>query len=192
MVVWNRDNLRELSAKNGGSHEKGDFSVFEGLKVAGAPEFVISGGRMAVYEYQLNEGMAGQGGFVKLPAKPEAPYETAEAVARADEAKLAAAAIERAQEVSGMQSSMRSYSSSSNQQQQQQNNPEMFGVTTPRRCTDSPVMNKKLGMYQRPVSAHGVRNQQDSTFSLYGGTNDGSKASIKVHAPPGGGSKNLW
>lgn len=35
-----------------------------------------------------------------------------------------------------------------------------FGVTTPRRCTEDPVLNKRLGMYQRPVSAHGVRNQQ--------------------------------
>ncbi len=27
-------------------------------------------------------------------------------------------------------------------------------------------MDKEIGMYQRPKTAHGVRNQQDSTFSI--------------------------
>ena len=36
----------------------------------------------------------------------------------------------------------------------------MAGVTTPRRGMGDPVLNKRLGSYQRPVSAHGVRNQQ--------------------------------
>ena len=43
-----------------------------------------------------------------------------------------------------------------------------FGMTTPRKTSEPPVLNKRLGIYQRPMSAHGVRNQQDSTFSLAG------------------------
>ena len=37
-----------------------------------------------------------------------------------------------------------------------------FGLTTPRNwgIADEPIKNKKLGVYQRPLSAHGVRNQQ--------------------------------
>lgn len=37
-----------------------------------------------------------------------------------------------------------------------------FGLTTPRNwgIADEPVMNKRLGIYQRPLSAHGIRNQQ--------------------------------
>ena len=43
-----------------------------------------------------------------------------------------------------------------------------FGLTTPRGFRGQQVLNKQLGIYQRPLSAHGVRNQQDSTFSLNG------------------------
>lgn len=65
---------------------------------------------------------------------------------------------------------------------------------------DSPVLNKRLGVYQRPVSAHGVRNQQDSTFSLAGGYgrsgggggDEDRRSSVKVNAPPGGGGKAFW
>jgi len=37
-----------------------------------------------------------------------------------------------------------------------------FGLTTPRNwgMSEEPVLNKRLGIYQRPMSAHGVRNQQ--------------------------------
>ena len=46
-----------------------------------------------------------------------------------------------------------------------------FGLTTPRGGGGSKpsVLNKQLGVYQRPMSAHGIRNQNDSTFSLAGG-----------------------
>ena len=78
-------------------------------------------------------------------------------------------------------------------------NPEDFGVTTPRKSSEPPVLNKRLGIYQRPMSAHGVRNQQDSTFSLAGGYNNepgefGSpKRTVKINAPPGGGeSRAFW
>ena len=42
----------------------------------------------------------------------------------------------------------------------------MAGVTTPRRGMGDPVLNKRLGSYQRPVSAHGVRNQQGGNSTL--------------------------
>ena len=58
------------------------------------------------------------------------------------------------------------------------------------------VFNKSLGAYQRPLSTHGVRNQQDSTFSLAGGynamENRGKRSAVKVNAPPGGGGSNFW
>jgi len=46
-----------------------------------------------------------------------------------------------------------------------------FGLTTPRGggSAVSALLNKNLGVYQRPMSAHGIRNQNDSTFSLAGG-----------------------
>ena len=75
---------------------------------------------------------------------------------------------------------------------------EDFGLTTPRKNSEPPVLNKRLGIYQRPMSAHGVRNQQDSTFSLAGGYGPepgefGSpKRTVKINAPPGGGSRAFW
>ena len=75
---------------------------------------------------------------------------------------------------------------------------EDFGLTTPRKSSEPPVLNKRLGIYQRPMSAHGIRNQQDSTFSLaggYGGAQDefGSpKRAVKINAPPGGSSRAFW
>ncbi len=51
LVVWNVNNLRQVSSKT--HRHKADFNVFEGLKLRGAPEFVIAGGRLVVYEYQV-------------------------------------------------------------------------------------------------------------------------------------------
>ena len=50
-------------------------------------------------------------------------------------------------------------------------NGDGFGLTTPRGggSAQPAVLNKHLGVYQRPMSAHGIRNQNDSTFSLAGG-----------------------
>jgi len=69
-----------------------------------------------------------------------------------------------------------------------------FGVTTPRRSAQPPAMNERLGIYQRALSAHGVRNQQDSPFSLSGGSpgENQRRASVKVNAPPGGGGGSFW
>ena len=65
---------------------------------------------------------------------------------------------------------------------------------------------KQACLFQRPLSKHGVRNQQDSSFSLsedrweeiyHGKDNTGirnvsKRATVKVNAPPGGQSRALW
>ena len=68
---------------------------------------------------------------------------------------------------------------------------EDFGVTTPRGggVAQPAVLNKHLGVYQRPMSAHGIRNQNDSTFSLAGGYGkDGSAPSPRRSVKIVGGS----
>ncbi len=177
------NNLREISAST--DHQGGDFNVFHGLKVHGAPEFVLVGGKVAVYEYQLNSSL-GAGKKIELPAYPPTLYDAMDDFAKS----TAAAAVSRdsADEVDARERE-RKMSEASNAD-------PMLGVTTPRRSMDhTPRLNQRLGVYQRPVSAHGVRNQQDSTFSLSGGTPDegARKASVKVNAPPGGGGRgNFW
>ena len=76
----------------------------------------------------------------------------------------------------------------------------MFGVTCPKGYRMQEVYNSQLGIYQRPLSAHGVRNQQDSSFSLAGhnSSKEGNgvalqrRATVKVNAPPGGQARALW
>ena len=72
IVVWNRNNLRDISART--HHHGSDFNVFEGLKVHGAPEHVIVGGKVAVYEYQINSALC-NGRMVSLPAYPPVLYD---------------------------------------------------------------------------------------------------------------------
>lgn len=180
IVVWNRNNLREISAKT--HSQKTDFNIFEGMKVRGAPEFVLARGRLVVYEYQLNVE-PGSGEFQALEPYPKGLYDLVASFAETKELDEMPKVIR--DEDNGK--SVGQYSNS--------DNPD-FGLTTPRRSiVEEPIMNKRLGIYQRPLSAHGVRNQQDSTFSLSGGTHEDaySKSSIKVHAPPGGSSgRAFW
>lgn len=84
VVVWNMDNIRKISSKE--QNGQGDFNVFEGLTVHGAPEFVVAGGRVAVYEYQLNAGMEGAAKKVDLPAFPAAMYDAVADMDAADQA----------------------------------------------------------------------------------------------------------
>ena len=63
-------------------------------------------------------------------------------------------------------------------------------------------VNQVPGIFQRRVSAFGIRNQQDSTFNLTQpdsreqeqphSLTGSRRASVKVHAPPGGLSSGFW
>ena len=151
VVVWNRNNLRDISART--HHHGSDFNVFEGLKVHGAPEHVIVGGKVAVYEYQLNSSLA-NGRMVSLPAYPPVLYDAMD-----DFAKSAA--------VNGVQrSEVEEKVIAPSECESEERKVSMAGVTTPRRGAGDPVLNKRLGSYQRPVSAHGVRNQQGGNSTL--------------------------
>ena len=174
IVVWNRNNLRDISARKVNSfqssvgivkvltakrtpcrthHHGSDFNVFEGLKVHGAPEHVIVGGRVAVYEYQLNSGLCA-GRAVPLPAYPPVLYDAMDDFAKSAAvngvAREAAPSGEIEEKVIAAEERKVSAVAAD----------PMAGVTTPRRGAGDPVLNKRLGSYQRPVSAHGVRNQQ--------------------------------
>lgn len=188
LVIWNPNNVRTISAKEA-AYTNADFNVFEGLSVHGAPEYVISGGRVVVYEYEFNTATTNVGAkYVASNAFPAALYDAVQDLddlgknVPVDRSPPPADVVDAA-----------------HQSSQQFSNAADFGLTTPRKSSGAPVINKRLGIYQRPMSAHGVRNQQDSTFSLAGGSGPepgefGSpKRTVKVNAPPGGGSsKGFW
>ena len=48
IVIWDGDASRTISAKT--HHHACDFNIFEGMKVRGVPQVVISGGRVALDE----------------------------------------------------------------------------------------------------------------------------------------------
>ena len=121
--------------------------------MTGAPEHVIVGGKVAVYEYQLNSGLV-NGRMVSLPAFPPVLYDAMD-----DFAKSAAVneKVER---------SMSEVKEEKVTEERKDSMDSMAGVTTPRRSLCDPVLNKRLGHYQRPASAHGVRNQQGGNSTL--------------------------
>jgi len=200
LVVWNPSNLRTVAQKT--SHHQADFNVLEGLVLRGAPEFVLQGGRIVVAEYQVSTS-AGSGEFVECAAFPPALYDR---VADRDR-QAAPTPVPRTVEAAGRAPADMVDSG--------------FGLTTPRGYSGAKeVFNKRLGIYQRPMSAHGVRNQQDSTFSLTGtgrprpeaaqevsepameaavverphtaGPAFPRRAAVRVSAPPGGKSGAFW
>jgi len=198
IVVWNPHNLRTVNEKT--STHATDFNVLEGITLHGAPEFVICGGKLVVAEYQVNTTPS-SGQFVECSSFPSCVYDR---VHDTEKVKVYTP-VERAEEEP---SSVVDQVDSS------------FGLTTPRGYSGAKeVFNKQLGIYQRPVSAHGVRNQQDSTFSLSGsgrprqeslkeveepdmveelvrphtaGPMFGRRATVRVNEPPGGKSGAFW
>ena len=139
------------------------------------------------YSAKIANACPGTGQFIKAPTLPAVCYDK---IKEADN-KPRPVAVERADvptdDVDGPV-----------------DNKATFGLTTPRGYCQQEVFNKKLGIYQRPLSAHGVRNQQDSSFSLAGPRklhqSNGEeemvasprRAAVKVNAPPGGQGGAFW
>jgi len=203
IVVWNPVNVRTVSQKD--CQHGTDFNVLEGVSIHGAPEFVLSNGKIVVAEYQVNT-TSGAGNFVESTAFPPSLYDRVQDKDRA----ARPTPVQRESMPASNGAPIDSVDSS-------------FGLTTPRGYSGAKeVFNKQLGIYQRPMSAHGVRNQQDSTFSLTGsgrprpeavasvaeveepamtqevarphtaGPTYGRRVSVRVNAPPGGKSGTFW
>jgi len=181
LVIWNPDNSRTLGQKT--QHHSAEVNIFEGIDVNGSPEFVLSGGRIVVAENQMNTE-TGSGQFVESCAWPAECYDSI----READSKEKLEGVKRqdvpADVVDGPTTAN-----------------DSFGLTCPRGYRQQEVYNKQLGLYQRPLSAHGVRNQQDSSFSLAGprGSNKEEqtfgtprRAAVRVNGPPGGQNGSFW
>lgn len=183
-------------------HSAADFNVFEGQTLPFKACTVIKGGQVLVFDGEPNplinrKTSSGASAVLALPPFPPIVYD-----------RVQDKDANRKRLVQGLKVPRDDVKAAP---QQNNNNglkrastvtavPEGFGITTSRgggNSADS-VLNKQLGVYQRPISAHGIRNQQDSTFSLAGGYggDKGSEASprrsVKVGAPPGGRSDSFW
>lgn len=65
IVIWNPKKEKTLSAKT--QHSKGDFNVFEGLHIKGAPVYTIVNGEV-VWENEQLRAKTGTGKYVKRPS----------------------------------------------------------------------------------------------------------------------------
>ena len=149
IVIINPEHESTISAKT--HHSQADFNVFEGLTVSGKPEFVISAGKIVVAEFQTNPS-PGNAGYI--PGSPNAPV-VYDKIPEPQQPRK----VDR-----GMVTSASDNVDGSNGHASS----DGFGLTCPRGFRGQQVLNKQLGIYQRPLSAHGIRNQNDSTFSLNG------------------------
>merc|ERR1712080_757291 len=133
-------------------------------------------GKLVVDEYEVN-AEPGSGEHVKTPTFPSELYSRIQDI---DE-KNKIAMVERVEIP---------------EKEEEPVVDKTFGLVTPRGYCGEQVHNKSLDIYQRPLSNHGVRNQQDSTFSLTGGynalENHGKRSTVRVNAPPGGGGSSFW
>ncbi|XP_071742978.1 dihydropyrimidinase-related protein 2 isoform X5 [Lepeophtheirus salmonis] len=180
ITIINPKNIKKISSKTQTS-TKSDFNIFQGMKVHGIPEVVIRGGQVVVYNYVLCQEPS-IGKYIKCSPFPKYIYNHVNDYESSSKYENIERSVENNEE---------SFLTASSNYSQ----PDDFGLTTPRSHSDAaPVMNTRLGIYQRPVSAHGIRNQQDSTFSL-SSTNDSEKKKpgVKITAPSGGGySRGFW
>uniref|UniRef100_A0A1I8GB02 dihydropyrimidinase n=1 Tax=Macrostomum lignano TaxID=282301 RepID=A0A1I8GB02_9PLAT len=170
VIVWNPAISRTISAK--AHHETSDFSVFDGFACHGVPEFVISGGRLAVDERQLRVTQ-GVGRFVSMP-----PFGM-HAYGRVDRR-------ERAKAASQLPVTRAAYDGPVVELKSDQ-------ASAPTRPSN-PIAHDDFR--QRPPTRGGGRDMQESSFSLSGAQFDDkrpSKSGIRTNQPPGGASSgSLW
>ena len=181
LVIWDPHESHTISSKT--HNTAADFNIFEGQKVSGVASTVIIGGKVIVFERQMNPTTR-NGAIVPASAFPPTLYDVIQ-----DQ--------DASQEVIEVKRSLPSDAVDGKEDENNENNKnnnmnDGFGKTTPRGGgggTHPAVLNKHLGVYQRPMSAHGIRNQNDSTFSLAGGYGkDGSVPSPKRSVKIVGGS----
>ncbi|BFZ16261.1 hypothetical protein BsWGS_19300 [Bradybaena similaris] len=166
IVIWNGEATRTISAKT--HHQAVDFNIFEGLTCHGVPEYVITGGSIVMDEGQLKVTQA-HGRFV--PAAPNSQYVFGRIGTRD---KMRKPRIVEREPYTGPVVEIKSDKASEIN-----------------RHADNPIYHD----YHNRQPHSGVRNMQDSSFSLSGHQFDEKqpkRPATKVSNPPGGKSSGFW
>lgn len=171
LVIWNGDQSRVISAKT--HHQAADFNVFEGMTVHGAPEYVITGGSIVMDEGQLKVTQ-GLGRFVSMPTNAQYVFGRVNSKAKAN-------------------------------QPQKVDRDAYVGSVVEIKAEDAAALNKReenpiippenSSAFHHRETSGGVRNMQDSSFSLSGAQYDDNRtkrSGTKVSNPPGGKSSGFW
>ena len=181
IVIWDPNECQMISSKT--HHSATDFNIFEGHKVSGVASTVLIGGKVVVFEQQMNPSTR-NGAIISTPAFPPTLYDPIQDLDESQEV------VEVKRSIPSDMVDGKAVQANENGNNTNNMAAEGFGVTTPRGGggvggAQKAVLNKHLGVYQRPMSAHGVRNQNDSTFSLAGGYGEkggipSPKRSVKI------------
>ena len=174
IVVWNPDTHH--------NNTQNKETIFSGLDMRGAVEYVVFRGKVVVAGQMVNT-IPGTGQYIQARTFPSYCYDKIQEIDNMEKPKP----VERDDIPAN--------------DDKPDDNKNDFGLVTPRGCWQQEVYNKQLGIYQRALSVHGVRNQQDSSFSLSGPQGGGGqgvtgtvqrRASVRVSNPPGGQGRAFW
>uniref|UniRef100_A0A131YU14 dihydropyrimidinase n=1 Tax=Rhipicephalus appendiculatus TaxID=34631 RepID=A0A131YU14_RHIAP len=177
IVIWDPKKLTTISKKSHNS--AADFNIFEGMQVRGGPQYVISGGHVVVDDGQLKVSQ-GSGRFVALP--PFSPH-------------TFSSLFERERSSQHLKVNRDGYDGPVGDVMMNGGDgaTPLKNQSTPQRGQDSPFSPSEF--HSHGPTRSGVRNQQDSSFSLSGAQFDdsqGTRSGIRVHNPPGGRSSGIW
>ncbi|UXI17825.1 Pyruvate dehydrogenase lipoamide kinase [Sarcoptes scabiei] len=166
-------------------HSNGDFNIFEGTHVSHGPLVVISNGRVVLDESGLHV-VQGSGKF--LPCAPNSSYLWHSIRERE---RVPIPRVDR----SGKEDASNGVQ---NKIADQPNEFSMKCSITPPHFDPAYSIHKESEMtpqFYKGTTRSGVRNLQDSSFSLTGAQIDDDKigkTAIRVQNPPGGRSSGIW
>lgn len=166
LVIWNHQVNETISASS--SNHANDYNIFEGIRVTGAPEFVIVKGKVCVEEGNVRV-TEGYGSYLEMPAS------NAFISTKNGEADL----------VDGLKEHL--------DLDQAQMEFEDLDYKPGRADSLKSTSTQATMHTARAPRAEGVRDQQQSSFSISKEIDNGPrKSAIRVRNPPGGASSGLW
>jgi len=191
VVIWGR-NPKVISAENHNSAV--DFNIFEGTATEYNPIVVISNGKVVLDEDGLHV-VQGAGRFISTP--PLAPHVFSRLHAR--DLNLAPIKVDRSGVVIDTKPAIIAGDSRNGSATPKAAPLQIDTKVTQFRAEQGPPSptgssTSSTGFHKIPTRS-GIRNQQDSGFKINGEQIDdekGTRASVRVHNPPGGKSSGLW
>ncbi|KAK6191672.1 hypothetical protein SNE40_003299 [Patella caerulea] len=169
IVIWDPNEKRTISAKT--HHQAVDFNIFEGMTVHGVPLYVITNGQVVLDEGQLKVTQ-GLGRFIETPCNSEYVYSKI----RTREQMCQPQRVER-EDYTGPVIEV------------------MHEVLANKVQSANPITPNSPESFHNRSKVDGVRNMQESSFSLSGAQFDDDKprrGHTRVANPPGGRSTGLW
>lgn len=171
LVIWNHQVNEVISAST--SKHANDYNIFEGIHVTGAPEYVIVKGKVCLEDDGNLRVTEGYGSFLEMSTNN--PYIYGASNGSNGEADI----------VDGLKEHL-----SLDQAQIEFEDMDY----KPGRADSIKSTSTQATMHTaRAPRAEGVRDQQQSSFSISKELDNGPKKSgIRVNNPPGGASNGFW